>query len=243
MSQQLSLPLDEVEFTVRVSRRAKYAALKVSPVGQVEVVIPRGFDPGKVPAFVAQHRQWVNKTVARMMRARDPRLNEPQPRKIHLAAVGEHWWVSYENARRNGFRAQRSTDGQHLLQVNTAGPGQAGAVLRKWLAQRAKPELAARLQQLSEETGLVYKKLTVRAQKTRWGSCSSQKHISLNRALMFLPPDVVHYLLIHELCHTVHLNHSAAYWRLVRRWAPQYKQYEKALNRYSLCIPVWAYTN
>jgi len=57
---------------------------------------------------------------------------------------------------------------------------------------------------------------------------------------MFLPEELVRYLMIHELSHTVHLNHSRAFWSLVGRWAPHYQRYEKQLNQYSAQIPLWA---
>jgi predicted metal-dependent hydrolase len=113
-------------------------------------------------------------------------------------------------------------------------------LLRQWLGLRAKSSLQPWLKKVSTETGLVYHKVSVRAQKTRWGSCSNKKHINLNRALMFLPSELVRYLMIHELSHTVHLNHSRAFWTLVARWAPQYKHYETQLNQYSAQIPLWA---
>ena len=113
-------------------------------------------------------------------------------------------------------------------------------LLSKWLARRAKSTLQSWLDEVSATTGLRYEKLCVRAQKTRWGSCSHRKHINLNRALMFLPEELVRYLMIHELSHTVHLNHSRAFWSLVARWAPHYQRYEKQLNQYSAQIPLWA---
>ena len=70
-------------------------------------------------------------------------------------------------------------------------------------------------------------------------SCSARAQISLNDQLLFLPAKTVEYLMIHELCHTRHLNHSASYWRLVESHCPDYRDHEKLLNRSRDLIPDW----
>jgi predicted metal-dependent hydrolase len=88
-------------------------------------------------------------------------------------------------------------------------------------------------------TGLTYNRLSIRSQKTRWGSCSSRGNISLNDQLLFLPADAVEYLMIHELCHTRHLNHSKAFWTLVQTHCPDYRTHEKLLRRSQGLVPDW----
>ncbi len=80
---------------------------------------------------------------------------------------------------------------------------------KKWLTQRAKENLIPWLKRVSDETELPYSSVSIRQQQTRWGSCSSRGSISLNARLLFLPPELVTYVLVHELCHTRYLNHSA----------------------------------
>ena len=113
-------------------------------------------------------------------------------------------------------------------------------ILQKWLTFMAKEHLMDWLVTLSDELELPFNKVIVRAQKTRWGSCSARKTISINRNLLFLPAPLVRYLFIHELCHTVHLNHSARYWSLVGKVEPDYKRLENELRDASRYIPLWA---
>jgi predicted metal-dependent hydrolase len=226
---------------VRVSARAKHATLKVNAAGHVEVVIPKGFNHDQVPEFIAQHQAWLNKTIARMKAGRDPQLDTLQPQQIALHAVNETWQVNYGLRDKPGIEEYRNPLCDPALWIwRPAENSPVTPSLSKWLTARAKATLPAWLDQVSEQTGLRYNKLCIRAQKTRWGSCSHKKHINLNRALMFLPAEVVRYLMIHELSHTVHLNHSRAFWSLVARWAPQYQHFEKQLNHYSSRIPLWA---
>jgi len=92
---------------------------------------------------------------------------------------------------------------------------------------------------VSQEVNLPFKNVSIRGQKTRWGSCSSDQSISLNCKLLFLPSPVVRYVLIHELCHTVHMNHSAAFWALVGCFEPNYRQLDRNLRDARCDVPLW----
>ena len=96
------------------------------------------------------------------------------------------------------------------------------------LRRAAKADLPGRIARLSEATGLKYEKLSIRASHTKWGSCSGRNHISLSLFLMTLPEHLRDYVIIHELCHTVHHNHSPRFHALVDRLVGGC---EKALNK------------
>ena len=96
------------------------------------------------------------------------------------------------------------------------------------LRRAAKVDLPGRIARLSEATGLKYEKLSIRASRTKWGSCSGRNHISLSLFLMALPEHLRDYVISHELCHTVHHNHSPRFHALVDRLVGGR---EKALNR------------
>ncbi|MEM7564727.1 MAG: M48 family metallopeptidase [Pseudomonadota bacterium] len=111
--------------------------------------------------------------------------------------------------------------------------------MRQWIRQRAQMLFPGIISDLSSRTGLEFRRLSIRSQKTRWGSCSSSGNISLNDQLLFMPPDCVEYLIIHELCHTRHMNHGNAFWRLVEAHCPQYRQHERNLAQSKNWIPDW----
>ncbi len=85
----------------------------------------------------------------------------------------------------------------------------------------------------------IYKNLTFRGQKTVWGSCSSKKNINLNYKLLFLPARLVRYVLVHELCHIVHLDHSRRFWALVEQYEPDYARLKKELRHADHYMPEW----
>ena len=113
------------------------------------------------------------------------------------------------------------------------------AALKRWLVALGKKEMLPMLRALSSETNNAFRKMHVRGQKTCWGSHSSTGTISLNYCLMFLDPRHLRYVMIHELCHASHMNHSRRFWRLVGRFEPSYRQLDKDLNQCWKRIPTW----
>ncbi len=89
------------------------------------------------------------------------------------------------------------------------------------------------------ETGLTFKAIQVRGQKTRWGSCSSKGTISLNYKLLFLPSHLVRYIILHELCHTVHLNHSRDFWSFLSSFEPDCRMLSNEMKEAGQLVPRW----
>ena len=78
--------------------------------------------------------------------------------------------------------------------------------------------------------GISYGRITIRNQKSRWGSCSEKGNLNFNCLLMLTPPDVIDYVVVHELCHRIHMDHSAAFWAEVQKVLPDYKKAKKWLK-------------
>jgi predicted metal-dependent hydrolase len=113
------------------------------------------------------------------------------------------------------------------------------AALKRWMTALAKKEYLLRLRALSDLTGNAFRKMHVRGQKTCWGSHSSSSTISLNYCLMFLDPKHLRYVMIHELCHARHMNHSRNFWRLVGSFEPDFRRIDRELNDCWKRIPTW----
>lgn len=97
-------------------------------------------------------------------------------------------------------------------------------VMEKWYRKRAKVYLPGRVEAIASEMGIVLTgRIVIKNQKTRWGSCSSKGNINLNLRLMMAPEAAIDYVIIHELCHLWEMNHSAAFWKLVAKYAPDYQ--------------------
>jgi predicted metal-dependent hydrolase len=222
---------------VRPSPRARRLAVRVSPGGGVEIVVPRGTRPRTIERFVSRHRPWIERKVA-LYRPAEFTPADGLPSRIQFAASGRNHELQFvESAgsprlvadgailRLHGDRT-RTALLRHVLQRFTMC--EAHATLGPWLAR------------LSATTGLQYERLQIRRQRTRWGSCSRSGTISLNACLLFQPPAVVNYLLIHELAHTRHMNHSRRFWSLVERLEPGWRELDAALTGGWRIVPAWA---
>ena len=218
------------DYSLRVSRKAKYAKLQIKPFGGLEVVIPFRFPKKAVPELVSRHTEWI----LRQLQKQQERIPAPVlPDEICLAINDFHTEVLY------GQQYQQDDVQSNRLLVTNSDYQQSVTQLRKWVRQQAWELLPPMLESLSKQTGLSYKKISIRTQKTRWGSYSSRGTISLNDQLLFVSRENAEYLMIHELCHTRHMNHSSKFWQLVEYHCADYRDHEAALNRAKAAIPGW----
>ena len=241
MSAQLPLfePRANLGWNVRVSRRARRLSVRVYPGGRVEVVVPPGAPASMVHQFVHTHRDWIDQRVADLSAAA-PRAQELRPQTIELRAVGRLIHVEYELLPRRGVLVQtRDRDGAIALRGSVESDVDVAYALRAWLMDVAHDELGRQLKSVAQECGLQFARMQARRQKTRWGSCSSGGTISLNACSLFLDPAVVRYLLIHELCHTRHMNHSRRFWQLVESFEPDYQRLDRDLSKGWQQVPGW----
>jgi hypothetical protein len=229
-----------LDYSVRISQRARRLQIKINLTGDVEVVVPQGMRSAHVLPFVERHRDWIHKTRSRLLSGQvAPVRDQILPESIEFKVVNGYWEVQYTLD--PGCRSSIA-ESDTLIQVRAADQTVARLTLQRWLSRKARCFLLPHVQQISNVTGLDFQRLTIRAQKSRWGSCSSTGTISLNRALMFLEFDLVRYLIVHELCHTRQMNHSRRYWALVESLEPEFKSYEYRLRKQGHNIPRWAHS-
>lgn len=225
-------------FSVRKSGRAKRLSIKVFPRGRVEVVVPRRIRPGEVEAFVSENQEWIERARAAFAADHPPETFE-LPNRIHLPAIDVVTRVRY--VRRADAKSVRYSESRGALTLT----GQTGSdkrcvdAIRRWLSATARREFEPRLRALSVLTESPFKKMHVRAQRSCWGSRSSSGTISLNLCLLFLEPQLLRYLLIHELCHGPHMNHSKRFWKRVAKFEPDYRRLDRALTESWRQVPAW----
>lgn len=225
-------------FSVRESGRARRLSIKVFPRGRVEVVVPRRTRPAEVREFVEAHRDWIRNARAAYAAEHPP---EPfaLPDLVTLNGIERKYAVRYEPEQSAETVKYRSRGSTVVLSGGTSDEMLCVKALKRWLTNLAKREYAPRLRALSGLTGNSFKKMHVRGQRTCWGSHSSSGTISLNYCLLFLDPGHLRYVMIHELCHARHMNHSRRFWNLVARFEPNYRQLDKDLNVSWKRIPTW----
>ncbi len=207
------------------------------------VVLPRSFDRRRLPEVLEEKRDWINRATARMDSRRSAMpghlLSDP-PERIHLPAVGQAWTVDY--CPTVGPRVTLREKGDHRLVLQ--GPTNQGdlvrSALRSWTLAKGRDTLLPWLEVLAARHGFSYARTTIRAQRSLWGSLSTKGTLSLNCKLLFLPGELTEYVLLHELCHTSHLDHGPEFWSLLQQLDPEWKRKRKALRGGAWqFVPAW----
>ncbi len=238
----IASPGQEIPYTVRVSRRAKYARLKISPHDGLVVVVPEHFDRKRVPGLVESRREWITKVQGSFERRRLEGVSDTGrslPSMMELNGIGESWRVSYRDESRPRLTVREVSEGALLVSGPLSDEAACRAALEHWLKRRAGQRLMPQLERLASIHGFTYSSAAVRKQRSRWGSCSSKGRISLNLKLLFLPPLLVRYIMLHELCHTRHMNHSRRYWGEVARFDPDYAEHDREMRHAWRFVPGW----
>jgi predicted metal-dependent hydrolase len=244
-SRSQSLIADLPDYTVRVSDRAKSVRLSLSVESGLEVVIPADYDRQKVPELIQKKRDWIVRNQLKLdQRKAFLQSQSPHelPDKINLRSLKEEWHIEYQQVptkSRGMSIEEKKSEFKLVLSGNIADIEAGKFFLKQWLMQKAEKDLLSWLRKVSIRANLPYRTTAIRSQKTLWGSCSGDRNISLNYKLLFLEANVVEYVLIHELCHTVHMNHSDKFWQLVSKFEPNYKTLDKSLNQAWQIIPAW----
>ena len=224
-------------YSLKISQRARSVRLQISQEKGLIVTIPVGFNQRLLPDIIQSKSQWIKKTfehVSRLTQVKGKIL----PEKLELLAVNETWMLVYRTEPLKIVRLVEQQRGKVLIISGKIGSKLAvNRSLKEWLKGKALRLLPDWTERISRKTGLPYQNLTIRDQKTRWGSCSALKNVNLNLKLIFLPPHLVDYVIIHELCHTQVLSHSSSFWKLVATYFPDYKEARKQLRMLAREIP------
>jgi len=230
---------------IRISKRTRRLSIRVYPDARVEVVVPPRVRPREVELFIATHREWIDNRRAVALRNRP----EPQPfppATIDLRVSSETWALHLaggEGRLRLVEGAGAGFGGKHVLQARGAiSPDKLRTGLRAWLIRAAHARLAPRVAALAAATGVSYAHVSIRRQRSRWGSCSARGTISLNCCLLFQRPEVVDYLIVHELMHVKHMNHSARFWQAVERHCAGWRELDRELVQGWRHVPRWVFS-
>jgi len=221
--------LPEIEW--RINTRAKRLRLTIK-AGRVWVTIPPRTSAALVHRFLDDSRPWL----IEQWQKQQQHLQGLTPHPAHLSTpsgaltlpvLDQTWQLDI-----GSYSKLKSHD--HILRVPDT---HTSTHLRQWVKLQAQQYLPQRLAVLAEAHGFVYSGCTIRHARTRWGSCTRHGKINLNASLMLLPPALVDYVLLHELCHTRQFNHSPLFWQEMQSVCPEYIQSRHQIK--TLALPAW----
>ncbi len=201
----------EIPYTVRRSARARRVRVNVHAHSGVEVVLPTRAPERAAAAAIIELRPWIER---RLREAREVR-----ERIAARAGTIPYLGMPLELVPQAG-RTRVHRDGQRLL----VPAGDAHPALERFYRRAARAEIAPRLDRATALAGSRYSALDIRAQRTRWASCSPSGRMSFNWRLLLAPERVLEYVVWHEVCHLELLDHSPRFWSLLERHWPGYRE-------------------
>ena len=217
-------------YSLSYSARARRLRISISDAG-VSLVLPQGFSASQGEAFLHKNGEWVMKQLERRDKRSAQGSRALLPADV-LLLRGRPTRVERFEEPGLVSRARVEEKSEKLRVYLPAGRSAATPlVLSHWLQHQARREIEAMTLQQSRRMQASFKKITIRDQRTRWGSCSSRGTLSFNWRLIMVPPTVMEYVVIHELAHLSVPNHSADFWRLVSQYYPNHKEARNWLKK------------
>jgi predicted metal-dependent hydrolase len=202
----------------------------------VEVVVPRRMALRHVEPFVQEKSRWIERTLRRFREAENA-LPAPELKNGGVVPyMGRELFlrVKVEPGRVRDHVARRGD----VLHVKVGEPGDEPVreALERWYRKRARVEVAAKLDAAVRRAGTRYTRLTIRSQRTRWASCSSNGAMSFNWRLLLAPEPILDYVVEHEVAHLEVLDHSPRFWKLLRSRCPEYREHERWLKAHGAAL-------
>jgi predicted metal-dependent hydrolase len=214
---------NHIPYTVRRSSRARRVRVNVHAHTGVEVVLPDRAPERAAAAAIGELRPWIER-----------RLSEGRAVRARLAAragTAPYLGASLELVPQPGrTRAHRAGE-RLLVPAEDARPA-----IERFYRRAARVEIAPRLDRATALAGTSYQDLTIRAQRTRWASCSASGRMSFNWRLLLAPECVLDYVVWHEVCHLEILDHSPRFWALVQQRWPRYREDRDWLRRHGAML-------
>lgn len=220
ITKTLKINSNEVLYLLRYSKRAKYMRMQISRGSNLEVILPKGYSERDAEKFLYNKKEWISKHINNFKSENDNFFyfgNELKVIQYFDLFIKKHKYTLIDN--------------ELIFKSPSGSKATIKALYNTWIKIKAKKYLPERTLELSRKYNFFPKRITIRGQKTRWGSCSSKGGISFNYLLMKFSPDLIDYVIIHELCHLREMNHGENFWKEVESILPNYKELRRQLKR------------
>ncbi len=225
--------------TLKRSNRAKRVNIRLKPFGVVELVIPKTGSEKDAIGFLMSKKQWIQKTLKKVSEKENKRslFNENTTFKTRTfnLKIEKQNRININLRLKNGVLLVSYPETMPVTHPNVQDAIRYGIV--EGLRVEAKSFLPGRIAWLASQYGFNHNKVSIKNLKSRWGSCSGVNNINLNLHLMRLPDELIDYVLLHELCHTIEKNHGKAFWKLLDKvTGNKARELDKMINQYSTRI-------
>lgn len=221
--------VDQVVFTHKPHPRSKSIKIRVESTGEIVVSSPPRTPVHKIKSFVLQQLPWIQRTRSKLELKHFSTHTEK-----HLQLFGKKY------TKRIDLKSSKVGidifDLDLVIHPINQSKESVQNQVDRFLKRTAREYILPRTQEIASVMSLKFNKITLKQQKSRWGSCSSQGNLNFNWRLVHYPPAIIDYVIIHELAHLEHMNHSPRFWNLVQKYDPAYKSHRRWLKNHGMTV-------
>ena len=221
----------EMKIQVEYRKRRSFELKWMNP-HELRVLVPLGTSRKTIDKLIQDKDDWIQRSRKRMMMRDSEQVNNYLEAETiqYLGKVIPFRWEKSPDFFQLRMRPEA------ILLIGDGSPAEAQALIEWGYRERAKGIFQARVKFFAECLGVKVNQIRVKSQKTRWGSCSSKGNLNFNWHAIVASPEVIDYLVVHECCHLVHMNHSKEFWNLVESICPNYRETRKWLKNHDTQI-------
>ncbi len=220
---KLEYKSEVIEFTISYSKR-KSIGIKISPPGLVSVAAPSGLPREVVKDVVEEKAEWILKKLAEVRTRQSLRVEKAFVEGEAFMYLGKTYSLAIheDKGRRKAFVKIES--GKLNVYTPSRAPELLRGALELWYREETKQRVLDCIQRYQPYFEVKPSGVQIKEQKRRWGSCTSKRKLLFNWRISMAPIEILDYIVVHEMCHMIHMNHSKAYWMLVQSLVPDYKE-------------------
>ena len=212
------------------SRRARQLWMKANVHG-INVVVPINCETRDVVSFINSKKNWILKTTEYYGKFIDDYGQTYVKDSIYFLGTKYKLQIIKDK-----ISSIIISEGLKIVTLHVLDKRKYSEDIKKWYTNKTAKIVTERLTMINFRLNLQYNKVVIRNQRSRWGSCSKKRNLNFNLFLAAFPPEVIDYVIIHELLHLKELNHSKKFWELVNAIDPHYKKHREMLHRYGALI-------
>jgi predicted metal-dependent hydrolase len=219
-----------IAYTHKTHPRSKSIKIRIEPSGEVIVTTPRFTPKWSINAVVKKSDNWIQR---QLLKIKQQKNFGETTHTIRL--FGKIYRKKIQLQTNQPIGAKIIEDELSINPIEN-NPEKISNEINRFLKSTAQRYVLPRAKQLATKMKIKFNRISLRQQKTRWGSCSNQGNLNFNWRLVHCPAKVIDYVIIHELAHRQHMNHSSAFWNLVKKYDPEYLKHRGWLKRHGLTL-------
>jgi len=227
---KLNIGAEVIEYQIDYRRR-KTMAISINRHGTIRVAAPRGTAARLVHEWVRSKSGWIAGKLAEIQVAQGQQVQRSYQTGESLPFLGQDYTLRLQPDSRASRPRISLAEGTLTLAMADCSPTAVRQTLETWYRNAARRHIHQRLEHYQTRLGKRPGRIAIRDQQTRWGSCSAKGNLNFNWRVMMAPATIVDYLVVHELCHLVHLDHSPQFWNLVAAILPDYRERKEWLRK------------